>query len=93
MLHQIKSLINDVQLQQQLKQAADLADAVKLIVNAGAAKGYTFSKETVSRTLASMMPAEPSQLSEEDLLSVAGAGGRTFPENAQLSHTDCCHLN
>ena len=93
MLNQIKALLSDAQLQQQIKQAADSTEAVKVIVTAGAAKGYNFSKEVVAQALTSLMLAESNQLSEADLLSVAGAGGRTFPENALISNTDCCHLN
>ena len=73
MLNQIKALLSDAKLQQQIKQAADLAEAVKLIVSAGTAKGYTFSKEAVSQLVATLMPMESNELSEEDLLAISGA--------------------
>jgi mersacidin/lichenicidin family type 2 lantibiotic len=38
-------------------------------------------------------PASAFTLSDNDLRSVGGAGGSTFPENARFSNTSCCHLN
>lgn len=73
MLNHIQTLLNDSQLQQKIKQATDLAEVVKLIVSAGASKGYDFSKEAVSQVVMTLMPMESSELSEEDLLTVSGA--------------------
>ena len=68
MLNQIKALLIDAQLRQQIKQAATMAEAIVLIKNAGSKKGYQFSNDTLSQLLQSQL--QP--LGEEDLLSVAG---------------------
>ena len=44
MLNHIKTLLSDVQLQQQVKKATNLTEVIKLIMTAGVAKGYNFSK-------------------------------------------------
>jgi len=41
------------------------------------------------------LPAHPAvafNLSDDDLRSVSGALGRTFPEGVKISNTDCCYL-
>ncbi len=43
MIDNIKELLQNVQLQQQLKEAGNLAEAIKLITTAGAQKGYSFT--------------------------------------------------
>ncbi len=43
MIHHIKELLQNPQLQQQIKEAANLAEAIKLITTAGAQKGYSFT--------------------------------------------------
>ncbi|WP_334896364.1 hypothetical protein [Nostoc sp.] len=45
MLHQIKELLQNAQLQQQRKAAANQAEAIKLIAIASAEKGYNFTVE------------------------------------------------
>ncbi|MEH2126611.1 MAG: hypothetical protein V7K44_20045 [Nostoc sp.] len=45
MLHQIKELLQNAQLQQQIKAAANQAEAIKLIPIASAEKDYNFTVE------------------------------------------------
>ena len=76
MLNQIKALLNDAQLRQQIKNAATMAEAIALIKNAGVKKGYQFSSDSLSQLMQSQL--EP--LSEVDLLSVAGGRKETWTE-------------
>ena len=71
MIQNIKELLQNAQLQQQVKAAANLAEAIKLITNAGAAKGYSFTQESVAQVVSGLM-LEEHELSEADLLAVAG---------------------
>jgi DNA-binding transcriptional regulator LsrR (DeoR family) len=82
MLQQIKELLTNTQLQQQIKEAATLAEAVQLIMAAGAEKGYNFAKESVSQFLAGQMLT--TELTEQDLLAVAG--GRECEESARTQY-------
>jgi predicted ribosomally synthesized peptide with nif11-like leader len=82
MLNHIKTLLSDVQLQQQVKKATNLAEVIKLIVTAGVAKGYNFSKEGVTQVLATLAPMEENELSEEELLAVSGGGSCTCKAGA-----------
>jgi predicted ribosomally synthesized peptide with nif11-like leader len=71
MLSNIKELLQNAQLQQQIKTAANQADAIKLLILAGAEKGYTFTAESVSQVL-SELTSPSNELSEEELLGVSG---------------------
>lgn len=82
MLNHLKTLLSDVHLQQQVKQATDLAEAIKLIVAEGAAKGYNFSKEGVAQMWTTLTPMEESELSEEELLAVSGGASCTCKAGA-----------
>ncbi|RUR72304.1 Nif11-like leader peptide family natural product precursor [Chlorogloeopsis fritschii PCC 9212] len=72
MIAQIKELLANAQLQQKIEEAADLAESIKLIVSAGAEKGYNFTTEAVSQLLAELTSPETTELSEEELLMVSG---------------------
>ena len=53
-------------------------------------------RNTINENEASMIPDNPVanfMLSDDELRSVSGAGGRTFPENAKFSNTGCCHMH
>ena len=76
MLNQIKALLNDAQLRQQIKKAATMAEAIALIKTAGITKGYQFSNDRLSQLMQSQL--EP--LGEEELLSVAGGVYETWSE-------------
>ena len=71
MIQNIKELLQNTQLQQQVKEAANLTEAIKLITTAGAAKGYSFTQESVAQVVSGLM-LEEHELSEADLLAVAG---------------------
>ncbi len=71
MLENIKALLQNTQLQQQVKAAANLAAAIELITTAGAQKGYSFTQESVAQAIGGLMLGDR-ELSETDLLSVAG---------------------
>ncbi|MEO1006617.1 MAG: Nif11-like leader peptide family natural product precursor [Cyanobacteria bacterium J06638_38] len=79
MLNQIKALLTDAQLRQQIKKAATMTEAIALIKNAGIKKGYQFSSDSLSQLLQSQL--QP--LSEIDLLSVAGGA----PTNQECDPT------
>ncbi|MBW4574203.1 MAG: hypothetical protein KME08_02860 [Aphanothece sp. CMT-3BRIN-NPC111] len=78
MLDQIKALLQEAQLRQQLLAAADREEVIKLITTAGAEKGYTFTDESVSQAATELM-SEGEELTEEDLLAVAGGIGPELP--------------
>lgn len=71
MIQNIKELLQNTQLQQQVKEAANLAEAIKLITAAGAEKGYSFTQESVAQVVSGQI-LEEHELSEADLLLVAG---------------------
>lgn len=71
MIQSIKELLQNVHLQQQIKETANLAEAIKLITTAGAQKGYSFTQESVAQVVSGLM-LEESALTESDLLMVAG---------------------
>ncbi|MDZ7960292.1 MAG: Nif11-like leader peptide family natural product precursor [Aulosira sp. DedQUE10] len=74
MIENIKEILKNAQLQQQIKEAANLAAAIKLITNAGAQKGYSFTQESVAQVVSELM-LEEQELAEADLLAVAGSYG------------------
>ncbi|MDZ8237171.1 MAG: Nif11-like leader peptide family natural product precursor [Nostoc sp. ChiQUE01a] len=85
MLHQIKELLQNVQLQQKLTAAANEAEAIKLLAIAGAEKGYKFTVEGLSQVLTELTSVEFGELSEEELLGVSGG-----LINTGHGHASCC---
>ncbi|MEO1006620.1 MAG: Nif11-like leader peptide family natural product precursor [Cyanobacteria bacterium J06638_38] len=81
MLNQIKALLKDFQLRQQIKQATTMAETISLIKSVGSKKGYQFSSDSLSQLLQDQL--EP--LSEADLLLVAG--GILAPTNQECDPT------
>jgi hypothetical protein len=71
MLHIIKDLLQNTQLQQQIKEAASLAEAIKLITTANVQKNCPLTQESIAQVINGLMLKEQ-ELSEEDLLAVAG---------------------
>ncbi|MEH2121558.1 Nif11-like leader peptide family natural product precursor [Nostoc sp.] len=86
MLQQIKELLQNAQLQQQVNAAANQAEAIKLLAIAGVEKGYNFTIESVSQVLTELTSVESGELSEEELLSVSGG----MMANTGHSHMSCC---
>ncbi|BAY78519.1 hypothetical protein NIES25_49940 [Nostoc linckia NIES-25] len=86
MLHQIKELLQNAQLQQQVQAAANQAEAIKLIAIASAEKGYNFTVESLSQMLAELTFVDSNELSEEELLSVSGG----MMADTGHSHMSCC---
>lgn len=72
MLSNIKELLQNAQLQQQIKTAANQAEVIKLLILAGAEKGYNFTAESVSQVFAELTSLQSNELSEEELLGVSG---------------------
>jgi predicted ribosomally synthesized peptide with nif11-like leader len=72
MLSIIKELLQNAQLQQQIKTAANQAEVIKLLILAGAEKGYNFTVEGVSQAFAELTSLQSNELSEEELLGVSG---------------------
>lgn len=70
MFNQIKALLQDAQLRQQLKDSNTPAEATRLIHAAASAQGYQFTHETISEAL---FPQSSFELSEEELHAVAAA--------------------
>lgn len=71
MIQTIKELLQNTQLQQQVKEATNLVEAIKIITIAGAVKGYSFTQENVAQVVSGLMLQEQ-ELTEEDLLAVSG---------------------
>jgi predicted ribosomally synthesized peptide with nif11-like leader len=71
MLQTLKELLQNAQVQQQLKTAVSQAEVIRLLIAAGAEKGYHFTVESVSQLL-SELNASSIELSEEELLGVSG---------------------
>lgn len=71
MIQNIKELLQNAQLQQQVKAATNLVEAIKLITTAGAEKGYSFTQESVAQVIGRLM-LEEQELTEADLQAVAG---------------------
>lgn len=86
MIQNIKELLKNTQLQQQVKEAANLAEAIKLIATVGVQKGYSFTQENVAQVVNTLM-LEEHELSEEDLLAVAGGLRNSSMTGSILS---CC---
>ncbi len=74
MIQNIKELLQVAQLQQQVKEATNLVEAIKLITTAGVQKGHSFTQESVTQVVSGLM-LEEHELSEADLLAVAGGAG------------------
>ncbi|MEP0919911.1 Nif11-like leader peptide family natural product precursor [Leptolyngbya sp. DQ-M1] len=71
MLNNLKELLQNAQLQAQIKAAANQGEVVKLLVIAGAEKGYSLTVDSVSQLL-NELKAGSNELSEEELLGVSG---------------------
>ncbi|MBW4429678.1 MAG: Nif11-like leader peptide family RiPP precursor [Nostoc desertorum CM1-VF14] len=88
MLHQIKELLQNTQLQQQIKAATNQAEAIKVLAIASTEKGYNFTVEAISLMLAELTFVDSNELSEEELLSVSG--GMMADSAPKLCHTVSC---
>ncbi|WGV23379.1 Nif11-like leader peptide family natural product precursor [Halotia branconii] len=86
MLHQIKELLQNIQLQQKLAAAANEAEAIKVLAIASAEKGYNFTVEAISQMLAELTFVDANELSEEELLSVSGG----MMADTGHGHKSCC---
>ncbi|WP_445638211.1 Nif11-like leader peptide family natural product [Nostoc sp. DSM 114161] len=86
MLQQIKELLQNAQLQQQVQAAANQAEAIKLLAIASAEKGYNFTVESLSQMLAQLTYVDSNELSEEELLSVSGG----MMADTGHGHMSCC---
>ena len=87
MIYNIEQLLQNTQLKQQVKESSNLVEAIKLIVNAGAQKGYSFTQENVAQ-LVSELTLDERELSESELLAVTG--GLRGSAITGLSFYDCC---
>ncbi|MBD2679303.1 MULTISPECIES: Nif11-like leader peptide family RiPP precursor [Nostoc] len=85
MLQQLKELLQNAQLQQQVQAAANQAEAIKLLAIASAEKGYNFTVESLSQMLAELT-VDSNELSEEELLSVSGG----MMADTGHGHMSCC---
>lgn len=72
MLNIITELLQDPQLQQQVKQAIHPLEVVRLLTAAGAEKGYRLTADAISQVVAQLSEIRASELSEEELLGVSG---------------------
>jgi hypothetical protein len=71
MIENIRELLRNTQLQQQVKAAANVVEAITLITTAGVQQGYAFTQERIAQVLGGLMPEEQ-ELSEAELQAVAG---------------------
>ncbi len=76
MIENIKELLQNTQVQQQVRAADNLAEAIKVITTAGAQKGYLLTQQRIAQVVSELM-LEKQELLETDLLKVAGAFGYT----------------
>ncbi len=88
-MNQIKTLLGDTQLSQQIKEANNLAEVITLIMDAGIDKGHDFTLENISQMMTKQITS-PTELGEQDLLAVAG--GRICINSADLS-SNCLPTN
>lgn len=72
MLEKIRELLKDKNLLDKMAGTDDQTDAARLVVDAGAAKGYTLTLDAVVAALAKLFAPQAGELSEEDLKSVSG---------------------
>lgn len=91
MIQNIKELLQNTQLQQQVKQAANLAEAIKLITTAGVEKSYLLTQESVAQVVSGLMLEEHTLL-EDDLLAVAGGRGcwNTYMHSQMICNSSLC---
>jgi predicted ribosomally synthesized peptide with nif11-like leader len=75
MLNNLKELLQNSNLQEKIKAAADKATVIELLLIAGAEKGYSFTVESINNFL-SETNTPSNELSENDLL---GMSGGSFP--------------
>lgn len=87
MIYNIEQLLQNTQLKQQVKESSNLVEAIKIIVNAGLQKGYSFTQENVAQ-LVSELTLDERELSESELLAVTG--GLRGSAITGLSFYDCC---
>ena len=90
MFNQIKALLQDTQLRQQLKTSNTPAEAVCLVRAAASAQGYSFTSENIAEAL--FASQSPTELSEEDLPAVAAAN-MTGPSGHISCWTQGCKPN
>ncbi|MBD2728091.1 Nif11-like leader peptide family natural product precursor [Nostoc sp. FACHB-892] len=88
MLPQIKSLLQNSQLRENMQAAVSQTEAIKLLLIASAEKGYTFTAESVAQMLSELTFVDSNELSEEELLSVSG--GAIADSAPKLCHTAGC---
>ncbi len=72
----LKSLLSDAQLRQQIKEATSPAEAIALIKTAGVIKGYQCSRDSLSQ----LVPSQLEPLSKADLKEIAGGARGDFDE-------------
>jgi predicted ribosomally synthesized peptide with nif11-like leader len=78
MVQHLKQLLQNTQLQQQIKAAANQAEVIQLLLVMGAEKGYNFTVESVSQLLAELSAIDGNELSQEELLSVSGGNTSVY---------------
>ncbi len=72
MLNKIKAVLKDDRVRQEIKEAKTQDEVIKLVTNAVAEKGNNFTTEDVTQMLAYVGLHKLPELSEEDLVDVAG---------------------
>ncbi|MBT9315797.1 hypothetical protein [Leptothoe spongobia] len=70
MLNQLKTLLSDAQLHQQIKAANTLEDAISLLKATGTEKGLLFPNNELDQLIDNQL--KPIDLSEAKLISAAG---------------------
>ena len=82
----LQELLQDQTLQDQLAQATTQDETIQLIVAAGVKQGYDFTAENVAKDVAKLMAPASQELSEDELLNVAG---RLMAEGRMSFNNDC----
>jgi hypothetical protein len=95
MIQQLKDLVRETHIQQALQSAATQADAIGMLMRAGAERGLKFSSEGIAQALRALLSVEQENLSEEELLAVSGglrcnmSGGIGSPSTNTRMFPEC----
>lgn len=71
MMQHITELLQNAQLQQQVRSTRSMAESIKMLVRAGAENGYSLTKDNIEQAVRGLI-LEENELSETELLAVAG---------------------
>ncbi len=71
MIEELKAVLKDARVRQEIKETKTQDEVIKLVTNAGIKKGYNFTTEEVTKLLPQLAITALHELIEEDLLAAA----------------------